>query len=141
MYIPYFAGTAFFIALLDRRDGLHARSIAWINHVQEPIATTEYVLCETLNSFSQSRLRQAAAAFMSSLRSDKHLFRVFAVDSKLFNRGCDLYRDRLDKEWSLTDCISFVLMQETNIRQALTHDHHFEQAGFRALLRENPPSV
>jgi hypothetical protein len=53
----------------------------------------------------------------------------------LFEAGTDLYSRRSDKEWSLTDCISFVVMQEQGIGEALTGDRHFEQAGFRALLK------
>jgi predicted nucleic acid-binding protein len=53
----------------------------------------------------------------------------------LFSRGHQLFIDRPDKTWGLTDCISFALMQERNIRDALTADRHFEQAGFVALLR------
>ncbi len=51
-----------------------------------------------------------------------------------------LFTDRSDKEWSLTDCLSFVVMARRNVQQALTADHHFEQAGFRVLLSEIPPS-
>jgi predicted nucleic acid-binding protein len=53
----------------------------------------------------------------------------------LLEREIDLYERRPDKEWSLTDCISFVVMSERGLTEALTGDHHFEQAGFRALFR------
>jgi len=59
---------------------------------------------------------------------------IVASDSGLFDRGCQLYLSRLDKEWSLTDCISFVVMRERGLSDALTSDNHFEQAGFRALM-------
>lgn len=54
---------------------------------------------------------------------------------EIFERGVELYHSRLDKQWSLTDCISFVVMSEEGIAEALTGDHHFEQAGFVALLK------
>ncbi len=54
----------------------------------------------------------------------------------LFRRGLKLYVERPDQTWSLTDCISFVVMEEHRIRDALTRDHHFEQAGFRAVFAE-----
>ena len=60
---------------------------------------------------------------------------------RLFAAGLDLYRNRPDKAWSLTDCISFVVMRERSITEALAYDRHFEQAGFRALLREEPPGT
>jgi predicted nucleic acid-binding protein len=52
-----------------------------------------------------------------------------------FERGMELYEGRPDKEWSLTDCISFAVMTERGVSDALTNDHHFEQAGFRILLK------
>jgi hypothetical protein len=70
----------------------------------------------------------------SRLRADP---RVVVVPSSrdLFDRAMGLYRSRPDKDWSLTDCVSFVVMRERGITEALTGDHHFEQAGFRALLK------
>jgi predicted nucleic acid-binding protein len=60
--------------------------------------------------------------------------KVVSVDTSLLNRGLDLYHSRPDKDWGLTDCISFVVMREQNLIDALTADRHFVQAGFRALL-------
>jgi len=61
-------------------------------------------------------------------------FQLVRATSDLIQRGKKLYRDRADKEWPLTDCISFVVMHDRGLSEALTADHHFEQAGFRALL-------
>jgi predicted nucleic acid-binding protein len=60
--------------------------------------------------------------------------RVIPLDSLLLQRGLDLFAGRPDKNWSLTDCISFVVMQDEGLTEALTADGHFEQAGFKALL-------
>jgi len=62
---------------------------------------------------------------------------VVGLDPHLYQRGINLYAQRPDKEWSLTDCISFVVMSDRGITEALTGDHHFEQAGFRALLKRD----
>ena len=62
---------------------------------------------------------------------------VFA-SADLFDAGMTLHRDRPDKQWSLTDCISFIVMEHRQLDRALTPDHHFEQAGFKALLRRDP---
>jgi len=59
-----------------------------------------------------------------------------SVDAAIFAGGLDLYRERPDKDWSLTDCISFVIMRQQQITDALTADLHFVQAGFRALMQE-----
>ena len=61
-------------------------------------------------------------------------FQCVRATSELIQRGRKLYRERADKEWPLTDCISFVVMQDHGLSEALTADHHFEQAGFKALL-------
>ena len=57
-----------------------------------------------------------------------------SIDSTLFRRAVDLYRNRPDKKWGLTDCMSFVVMQQENLTDVLTADEHFTQAGFRALM-------
>ena len=68
------------------------------------------------------------------LRSESDA-KIIAPEPGLFDQGCQLYFSRPDKEWSLTDCISFVVMQREGLTDALTGDRHFEQAGFHALLR------
>ena len=60
---------------------------------------------------------------------------VLSASDQLFRLGCELHAQRPDKEWSLTDCTSFVLMQQRGLEEALTADHHFEQAGFRVLMK------
>lgn len=60
---------------------------------------------------------------------------IVPMDQELFDRGVALYGERLDKEWSVTDCISFIVMREQGVTDALTGDHHFEQVGFTALLK------
>jgi uncharacterized protein len=64
---------------------------------------------------------------------------LLADSPELWEAGIRLHAERADKEWSLTDCISFIVMRERGIAQALAYDHHFEQAGFQALLRRDPP--
>jgi uncharacterized protein len=100
------------------------------------IVTSEMVFTEVLNSFSkrESAFRQAAAQFVK--RSFDNLkIEVVPQSSALFHQALDLYKQRADKAWSLTDCASFPIMQQKNLLEALTHDRHFEQAGFIALLR------
>ena len=59
---------------------------------------------------------------------------IVPVDSSLLERAIALYSTRPDKEWGLTDCISFVVMQERELTQVLTTDRHFKQAGFHNVL-------
>jgi len=93
------------------------------------------VLAEVLNRFGSTTLRIPAAAFLEELEHDPDV-KILGHSDALYERGLTLYRARPDKEWSLTDCISFVVMHEQNITDALTGDHHFAQAGFVPLFAE-----
>jgi len=96
--------------------------------------TTEWILTELADGLSGVSDRQAFIDFHSALRGDAAV-KIIPSNSELFAAGVELYAERSDKEWSLTDCISFVVMKRDGLTDALTGDHHFEQAGFRALLR------
>ena len=61
---------------------------------------------------------------------------IVPISEPLYTQALHLYRQRPDKEWGITDCISFIVMQNRDLTEALTTDEHFQQAGFRALLRE-----
>jgi hypothetical protein len=92
------------------------------------------VLTELANSLSKRISRNGFVQTLSKLRSDPTVV-IVGPESSLFDAGIDLYAARHDKDWSLTDCISFVVMRQRSITDALTGDHHFEQAGFRAVLK------
>jgi predicted nucleic acid-binding protein len=96
--------------------------------------TTQFVVVELGNHFS-ARNRLVFAEFMKALGRSR-ITTVVPASPEWVEEGMRLYVERPDKEWSLTDCISFAVMEEFGIKDALTYDHHFEQAGFRALLRD-----
>jgi len=96
--------------------------------------TTEWVLTELADGLTSSRNRSIFFQTRQELLSDANV-EVVSLDMRLYEEGVRLYTSRPDKEWSLTDCISFVVMQREEIVAALTEDHHFEQAGFVALLK------
>jgi predicted nucleic acid-binding protein len=129
-----FADTSFYAAIINRRDALHehAREIAGAFHAR--IVTTEFVLLETANFCLQSHHRPVVLALVTQLRATSNVEMIPAAP-EWFQRGLDLFGDRLDKPWSLTDCVSFAVMEQRRITDALSADHNFEQAGFRALLR------
>jgi predicted nucleic acid-binding protein len=129
--------TGFLIGLADARDRLHPRALAWSARILEPRVVTEYVLLETVNYFSGSTNRPRARSLIDHIRS-RPGYLVVESSHRLFEAGLQLHHQHADKEWSLTDCISFLVMREHGIRQALAYDHHFEQAGFDALLRRDP---
>jgi len=130
-----FADTTFFLALVNPRDQYHRRAVDLNATLESSLLTTAWVLLEFANALSTSRSRLRFERVLNGLRAAPNV-EIIAPDTALFERGCQLYIDRSDKEWSLTDCISFVVMQERDLTDALTADHHFAQAGFRALLSE-----
>lgn len=99
---------------------------------------TDYVLLETMNRLSSPVNRAKAHAIVAHVQHDPEC-EVLRASRRLWSAGLELHRQRMDKDWSLTDCISFALMSERHITRALAYDHHFEQAGFEALLRRDPP--
>lgn len=96
--------------------------------------TTEAILIEIGNALSTTH-REAAVHFIDQCYVTSNIH-VVSVDTGLLKRALNLYDERTDKEWGLTDCISFVVMSEQNLGDAMTTDRHFTQAGFRAIMRE-----
>src|ERR1700758_979871 len=109
--------TGYFIALFTPDDDLHERAAAWSLHLNEPLVVTEYVLLECVNSFSRPQDRASAHALIDHVRSDP-VCEIVHASPELFDAGLRLHRERSDKEWSITDCISFVLMAERGIQRA-----------------------
>lgn len=131
-----FIDTAAWIALVNTRDALHLSAKKAMNELRwsdARLTTTEFVFLEVANALSSPNFRAQTIKLLDGLRALQSV-QVIPVDSTLLAEGFDLYRARLDKEWSLTDCISFVVMEANNIAHAFTSDHHFEQAGFIKLL-------
>jgi uncharacterized protein len=128
-----FADTLFYVALLSRRDTCHQAAVSWASNHRLSVVTTEFVLLEAANFCRSPRDRQRFGRFIESLKLNP-LTTIVPCDSNWFQRGLERFKTRSDKEWSLTDCISFVVMEEFALTEALTRDHHFEQAGFHALL-------
>lgn len=133
----YFIDTSYWIALALERDAYHDSALAWETVVAvqpDLLVTTEAVLWETLNSLSSIVQRSLAAELYRRVHDDPAIT-VVEFKLELCDQAVRLYADRSDKTWSIVDCLSFVVMQDRGIRQALTSDHHFEQAGFEVLLR------
>lgn len=130
--------TGFLLALANPRDNLYWRALAWTDALNEPLLVTEYVLWEFVNALSPPRRRPKAHSAIANIYADP-TYEVVPASPRLFEGGLALHAARPDKDWSLTDCISFLIMEERKITRALAHDRHFEQAGFEALLRRDPP--
>jgi uncharacterized protein len=131
-----FADTGYWIALLNLRDALHPIAVAASQEFSlEQIATSEMVLTEFLNAFSEygPRRRRAAARAVETLRQSS--VTIAPQTPELFEAALHRYQAMADKSWSLTDCASFEIMERERLVSALTHDRHFAQAGFQTLLR------
>jgi uncharacterized protein len=129
-----FADAWFYIALLDSRDAGHPKTIKICQDVSiTGFVTTHWVLMEVANMLAGTNARGQCADFMRELMSAPEISVIPASES-LFTRGLSLFEERQDKAWSLTDCISFIVMSDEGLSEALTGDHHFEQAGFTALF-------
>jgi uncharacterized protein len=131
---PVFADTSYFIALLSPADTRHVKAVEWSESWSGHQVVTEYVLVELGSALSRGRDRLLFAPFVRHLLADSDTLCIPASRS-LFQRGLVLFDARSDKNWSLTDCISFAVMKQRRIIEALTTDQHFEQAGFTALLK------
>lgn len=127
------ADTAFCIALLNPRDNLHAIAHEIIHARHLHITTTEYILVELASHLSQPENRVMYSQFVKTLESQSTTT-IQCASTELFHQGMKLYAQRPDKDWSLVDCISFVIMKQERIQEALTSDHHFTQAGFKILM-------
>lgn len=134
---PCFVDTSFVLALTLADDQYHERAVLWNRRAAAPRITTEYILVEIADALCQVHLRAVAARTISLMRGASML-EIIPASTSLMDLGLDLYRARQDKRWSLTDCISFVVMTEKGLTDALSSDHGFEQAGFTAMLCQNP---
>jgi predicted nucleic acid-binding protein len=131
-----FVDSHYLLALLNSRDQDHAAAVKWSRGRSTRLVTTAWILDEVADALSHAASRLRAARFLRSFQEDPFV-EVVAPTLEQFNDALGFYERRADKAWSLTDCISFQVMTQRGIVDALTADHHFEQAGFHALLRED----
>jgi predicted nucleic acid-binding protein len=122
---------------LNPSDRDHHSALEHSQGQTQGLVTTTWVLVEFADAFCAIASRGRAARFIRGLRAEPYI-EVIPLTRDQFDRALDLYERRADKDWSLTDCLSFLVMDDRGIRDALTADHHFEQAGFRALMRMPP---
>jgi hypothetical protein len=129
-----FADTFYFLALLSSTDAEYEKARAITANQSARLVTTTWVLTELANSLAKREQRDGFLKTYRALRANPVVV-IVEPEPCIFEAGVELYVARSDKDWSLTDCISFIVMEQRNISDALTGDHHFEQAGFRTLLK------
>ena len=134
-----FLDTAYANAVINTRDQWHERAVVWQERLAEerrPLLSTEFVLVEIADGLAAVQFRKHAVAIIDLLKKNPYV-EIIPISSELFAEALELYKKRMDKGWGLTDCTSFIVMQRYGVAEALTTDEHFQQAGFRALLRED----
>ena len=132
-----FLDTAFAIALVSPKDAFHEKAVSLsklLRQSKSQLITTRAILIEIGNSLAKENERKAAIEIIESIEADETITTV-PVTEEIYKDAFNLFRSRLDKEWGLTDCISFTAMKKFEVAEALTSDHHFQQAGFTALMR------
>lgn len=138
-----FMDTSFIIAVLNRDDRYHYAARFFVGAVENRkarIITTTAVLIEAGDGFCKPPLWARFKPFLDALTSDP-MVEIVQVSRQMLEDAIALRARREDKGWGLTDCIGFGVMTQQHIREALTSDAHFQQAGFRSLLLEAPPNV
>jgi len=128
-----FADTSYFLALLSSNDPAHRRALAASRSTAQ-VLTTEFILLEFGNACARAEDHADFLLLVDGMRASPHM-RITPLSTELLDAGLARMRARPDKDWSLTDCVSFVVMEREGLRDALTGDRHFEQAGFSALLK------
>ncbi len=131
---PVFADTVYYLALTNPHDQYAPAATRFTADFSGAFVTTAWVLAEVANSLARGPDRALFLELYRDLADDRRITIVPAAQD-LFEQGIELFGERPDKEWSLTDCISFIVMQEYGLAEALTADHHFQQAGFTILLK------
>ena len=132
-----FADAFYYIALLNPADQFHAAAVAATKTLTQRFVTTGWVLMEVADALSAPAVRQRTHQFLERIAVDPNTT-VIANFDPWFARGVKLYGERGDKSWSLTDCISFEVMKDRGVSEALTGDHHFTQAGFAPSCPPRP---
>lgn len=133
MIAQVFADSSYYIALANPRDQYHEVAVGFTRSFRGRVVTTEYVLLEVGNRLVKANDRQAFLALLHHLMNS-HQVEVVNAEHSLFQQGIERFRNASDKFWSLTDCISFAVMDQRGLTEALTMDHHFRQAGYHPLL-------
>jgi len=129
-----FADAYYFVARLNHRDQHRQRVMNFVPQRDLVLVTTEWILMEVADAVADSDIRGRFRDYIQELQASKSC-EIIEATSSLFDRALNLYHKHIDKDWSLTDCTSFIVMRDRGITEALTGDKHFEQAGFIPLFK------
>ena len=132
-----FADTFYFLAMVNPKDQAHRKALDFSAIFDGSIVTSTWILMEVGDALCRVPDRATFLKLLDDLANDPGASLVPATQD-IFEKARTLFAARPDKDWSMTDCTSFVIMQDQGVTDAITGDKHFVQAGFRALLRDEP---
>jgi len=141
MMSKIFLDTSFVVALSVENDEYHIAAKLWAEYISENrclLVTHQGILLEIGDALSKPQWRKTAEGMLTFLQKDRTV-EIVSITQELIDTAFQLFVSRHDKSWGMTDCMSFIVMQQMNLKKALTADKHFIQGGFRALMRETPP--
>lgn len=130
-----FLDTGGVLATVNKRDALHKKAVELnekLESEQVQFITTDYVLVEICNALSKHK--SLALKTLENFQTSEDI-RIIKITDDVFDQAIAMYTKYSDKDWGLTDITSFLVMQQEKTREAFTGDHHFQQFGFKALLR------
>ncbi|MBC7798529.1 MAG: type II toxin-antitoxin system VapC family toxin [Pyrinomonadaceae bacterium] len=131
-----FVDTAYVVALVNVKDENHEKAMELLDFYENSLLIiSDAVLLEVGNALARNFKQKAVEIIEGFVTSDEA--EVVRLDEYLFEKAFELYKSRVDKNWGLADCVSFVVMTENKVSDALTCDKHFVQAGFRALMLDS----
>ena len=128
-----FIDTGYLIALINKKDDLHEIAAGAAKKFHGPFLTTQLILVEVANSLCLPQQRLLAISIIEKIQNDT-LTTIIPLSSDRFKKAFLFYKKHSDKAWGMVDCFSFVAMDEFGVKQALTFDEHFRQAGYRVPL-------
>ena len=134
-----FADTFYWIALINPRDNWHTIALDYAQkYADDYLITTDGIIDETLNYFATKGaiMRRKALATYFQIRQEPNM-EIISYTPQLRQAGIQLFDERPDKGYSLTDCISMIVMKQRRIAEVLTHDKHFTQENFRILFQDS----
>lgn len=128
-----FIDTSYLIALINKKDELHEAAIAAAKRFHGPFLTTQLIFVEIANGLCLPSQRPLAISIIEEIQNDP-LTTIVSLSADRFKSAFSLFKRRPDKSWGMIDCFSFIAMDEFNVKQALTFDEHFRQAGYDVPL-------
>ncbi|HOF01607.1 MAG TPA: PIN domain-containing protein [Spirochaetota bacterium] len=131
-----FIDTFAWIALINKSDNYHKLSVDLFNEIlikNNKLYTSTFIITETINALSKFMYRKPILEFLNRIQNSQ-ILNLIEINMDIYNNSINLFKKRIDKEWGLTDCSSFIVMEKYDIIKAFTNDKHFEQAGFELLI-------